>query len=102
MVSLQASLFHKRGRFTNMPAQITAQQEEQGRQGAQEPFTQHTWWDQGTGWKNLLNNLRLIIQPAVFSCLLSPWLEVLALPSLHQGFRSLMALMNDFQGFVPI
>jgi hypothetical protein len=29
-------------------------------------------------------------------------LGVFALPSLHQGFRSLITLMNDFQGFVPV
>jgi hypothetical protein len=69
---------------------------------AQAPFSQHTWWDQGKGWKNLLNNLRLIIQPAVFYCLLSPWLGVFALPSLQQGFQSLIAMMNNFQGFVPV
>jgi hypothetical protein len=62
----------------------------------------HKWWDQGKGWKNLLNNLRLIIQPAVFYCLLSPWLGVFALPSLQQGFQSLIAMMNNFQGFVPV
>ncbi|MFB8789908.1 MAG: hypothetical protein U7123_13910 [Potamolinea sp.] len=26
-------------------------------------FSQHQWWNQETGWKNVLNNLRLIIQP---------------------------------------
>ncbi len=27
-------------------------------------FTEHDWWHQSTGWKNLLNNLRLILQPS--------------------------------------
>jgi len=27
---------------------------------------QHDWWDKGQGWKNILNNLRLVIQPFVF------------------------------------
>jgi hypothetical protein len=26
-------------------------------------FSQHQWWDEGSGWKNILDNLRLIIQP---------------------------------------
>ena len=26
-------------------------------------FSKHTWWDSGKGWKNILNNLRLVIQP---------------------------------------
>ena len=29
-------------------------------------FSTHDWWDKGQGWKNLLNNLRLIIQ--LLSC----------------------------------
>jgi hypothetical protein len=28
-------------------------------------FSLHPWWDEGTGWKNLLNNLRLVLQPFV-------------------------------------
>lgn len=26
-------------------------------------FPEHRWWDTGHGWKNVLNNLRLILQP---------------------------------------
>ena len=29
-------------------------------------FQEHKWWDEKKGWKNLLNNLRLIIQPYIF------------------------------------
>ena len=29
-------------------------------------FTQHAWWDEAKGWKNLLNNLRLVLQPFIF------------------------------------
>lgn len=32
--------------------------------------------DKGQGWKNLLNNLRLVIQPFVFFNLLKPWLRL--------------------------
>jgi hypothetical protein len=28
-------------------------------------FSLHPWWDEGIGWKNLLNNLRLVLQPFV-------------------------------------
>jgi hypothetical protein len=27
-----------------------------------EKFKEHEWWDFGHGWKNLLNNFRLVIQ----------------------------------------
>jgi len=33
-------------------------------------FQEHDWWDFGHGWKNLLNNLRLVIQPYQFFNLL--------------------------------
>ena len=102
MVSLQASVFRA---STICPPQTVPppiKEEKQEQQTAQEPFAHHKWWDQGQGWKNLLNNLRLIIQPVVFYCLLSPWLGVFALPSLQQGFQSLIAIMNNFQGFVPV
>jgi hypothetical protein len=102
LVSLQSPVLQQPRSGTNKTAQTTPQEEEQERQTARAPFSHHKWWDQGKGWKNLLNNLRLIIQPAVFYCLLAPWLEVFVLPSLHQGFRSLITLMNDFQGFVPV
>jgi hypothetical protein len=39
-------------------------------------FAQHPWWDNQGGWKNLLNNLRLIIQPWVAWNQLKLWLVV--------------------------
>ena len=102
MVSVQAAVFKEPKSDPNQTTQPTSQEEQPERQTVQEPFAQHKWWDRGTGWKNLLNNLRLIIQPTVFSCLLAPWLGVFALPSLQQGLRSLVTLMNNFQGFVPV
>jgi hypothetical protein len=36
-------------------------------------FREHQWWDFGLGWKNLLNNLRLVMQPYQFFNLLKPW-----------------------------
>src|SRR5262245_12824376 len=65
-------------------------------------FHKHKWWDVGKGWKNLLNNLRLIIQPYIYYCLLYGWLEVFDLPFLKGGFTRLITLMNEFQGFVPV
>ena len=102
MVSLQAPVFQESTALTTLLSSANAKKEEYEQQREQGPFSQHTWWDQGKGWKNLLNNLRLIIQPTVFYCLLSPWLRVFALPALQQGFQSLIAVMNNFQGFVPV
>jgi hypothetical protein len=35
-------------------------------------WSEHQWWDFGQGWKNLLNNLRLVMQPYQFFNLLKP------------------------------
>ena len=36
-------------------------------------WSEHQWWDFGQGWKNLLNNLRLVMQPYQFFNWLKPW-----------------------------
>lgn len=43
---------------------------------SQQQFTQHPWWDNQKGWKNLLNNVRLIIQPLICFNWLNRWLDV--------------------------
>jgi SRSO17 transposase len=64
-------------------------------------FSQHRWWDTGNGWKNVLNNLRLILQPFVYHCLILPWLLVFDIPALHIGFRQLTSIMNTFHTLIP-
>ena len=64
-------------------------------------FATHEWWDTGIGWKNLLNNLRLIIQPFVLFNLLKPWLKVFSIEQLSFGFSQLIALMNSFRTMIP-
>ncbi len=59
-------------------------------------FTQHPWWNNQSGWKNLLNNLRLIIQPLICFNWLKRWLEVFPNPSLEGGFEQLTHQMNQF------
>ena len=61
-----------------------------------EKFVQHPWWDHQKGWKNLLNNLRLVVQPLVCSNWLKPWLTVFPIPSLSSGFEQLTNLMDSF------
>lgn len=65
-------------------------------------FSTHPCWDEGTGWKNLLNNLRLVLQPFVLFNLIRPWLKVFPIPALSLGFSRMIALMNYFHGAVPI
>lgn len=59
-------------------------------------FKQHIHWELGTTWKSALNNLRLLIQPFIFWCLLEPWLRVFPIPGLKRSFFKLMAYMNGF------
>lgn len=60
-------------------------------------FIQHPWWESGITWKSALNNLRLIIQPYIFYCLISPWLQVFKIPGFQRGFLKLINFMNDFR-----
>lgn len=63
---------------------------------AQQEFAQHPWWHNQTGWKNLLNNLRLIIQPLICFNWTQRWLVVFPIASLQVGFKQLMHKMNQF------
>ncbi len=64
-------------------------------------FSEHDWWDKGQGWKNILNNLRLILQPYQFFNLILPWLKVFPVSHLSIGFLTLIALMNRMQVAIP-
>ena len=61
-------------------------------------FSQHSWWEAGTNWKSALNNLRLIIQPYIFWCLIAPWLSVFQITGLKRGFSNLIEIMNNYRG----
>lgn len=64
-------------------------------------FSEHEEWDKGQGWKNILNNLRLILQPYQFFNLIKPWLKVFPVSHLSIGFLTLIALMNRMRGAIP-
>jgi SRSO17 transposase len=59
-------------------------------------YSQHPYWESGTTWKSALNNLRLIIQPYIFYCLIQPWLTVFKIPGMKRCFLKLIDFMNDF------
>jgi SRSO17 transposase len=65
-------------------------------------FTEHQLWNEQTGWKNLLNNLRLIIQPFIDFNRMKRWLKVFPIPQLSLGFSRLISLMNRFANRLPI
>ncbi len=56
-------------------------------------------WNHQTGWKNILNNFRLIIQPTLLFWLIFPWLEIFPNSFLLLGFHRLINIMNQIQSF---
>ena len=86
-------------------SQVLNKHSEQGLNKSTDPvvakFSEHDWWDFGSGWKNLLNNLRLVIQPFIFFNLLKPWFRVFPVSHLSIGFLTLIALMNRMRGTIP-
>ena len=103
MITLQGALFQDSKRLQPQEEPTTTTEEHVTRPTVQqERLRKHKWWDHGTGWKNILNNFRLVIQPSVYYCLLSGWLELFNMPFLTGGFTRLIAHMQEFSGFVPV
>jgi hypothetical protein len=68
------------------------------------PLEAHPAWDPGTGWKQHLNNLRLLLQPYPCSCLLLPWLHLVPLPhvqAVQTGLAALGSLVDTFRLALP-
>jgi SRSO17 transposase len=68
------------------------------------PLAAHPAWDQGSGWKHRLNNLRLLLQPYICSCLLFPWLHLVPLPhvqAVQTGLTALGSLVDTFPLALP-
>lgn len=91
MISLNSPVFLK----LNQSRQLEAE--------AQEPsaddFSNHPQWNHESGWKNTLNNLRLIIQPLLLFWLIYPWLSLFPNSHLLLGFNHLIATINQFKPF---
>ena len=62
-------------------------------------FSNHQQWEHQSGWKNTLNNLRLIIQPLFLLWLIYPWLDIIPNSDLLLGFNHLISTMNQFKPF---
>jgi len=56
-------------------------------------------WNHQSGWKNALNNLRLIVQPLLLFWLIYPWLNIFPNSDLFLGFNHLISAMNQFKYF---
>ena len=62
-------------------------------------FSDHQQWSPDSGWKNILNNLRLIVQPLLLFWSIHPWLDILPNDNLRVGFNQLISAMNQFKPF---
>jgi SRSO17 transposase len=62
---------------------------------AQVQIKNHPGWDEGKGWKNILNNLRLFLQPWCYFNLLKPWLVVVFTPQIIRLFCRLFFQLNQ-------
>jgi SRSO17 transposase len=60
-------------------------------------FSLHPWWDSDRNWQSAFKNLRLIIQPYIYWCLIQPWLEVFPIPGIKRSFFKLIEIMNSFR-----
>lgn len=87
MISLNTQVFLSLNKSDNQDceAQISATN-----------LTSHPQWNHQKGWKNVLNNIRLIIQPTLLLWLICPWLEVLPNSYLLRGLHNLIDSMNQF------
>lgn len=60
-------------------------------------WTSHPQWNHQIGWKHVLNNVRLLIQPSLLFWLIFPWLEIFPNSSLLLGLHNLIDSINQFQ-----
>jgi hypothetical protein len=62
-------------------------------------FSNHQQWNHKNGWKNVLNNLRLIVQPLLLFWLIYPWVDIFPHSNLLLGFNHLIRAMNQLKPF---
>lgn len=91
MISLNSSAFLA----LNTPRQIETELPE----NLSVDFSNHKLWNHECGWKNTLNNLRLILQPLLLFWLIHPWLDIFPNSDLFLGFNHLIHAMNQFKSF---
>lgn len=60
-------------------------------------FSSHPQWNHQTGWKNSLNNIRLLVQPSFILWLIFPLLEILDNSSFLLELHGLIDSINQFK-----
>jgi SRSO17 transposase len=103
LVSLQSTDFAALGHLAAAPSGAS-QASPPDASSPPAPLEAHPAWDTGSGWKHHLNNLRLLLQPYVCSCLLLPWLALVPLPhvqAVQTGLAALGSLVDTFRLALP-
>jgi SRSO17 transposase len=83
--------------FISLNQQIETDEVDRKNQGVD--FSGHREWDGGMGWKNTLNNLRLVFQPILLFWLILPWLDIFPNSQLLLGFNHLIHSIYQYQPF---
>jgi SRSO17 transposase len=91
MISLNSPAFLSLNQSSKIPANA--------KENKPVNFSNHQQWDHENGWKNILNNLRLIVQPLLLFWSIHPWLDILPNNNLWLGFNQLISAMNQFKPF---
>ncbi|BAY35590.1 transposase (plasmid) [Nostoc carneum NIES-2107] len=89
MISLNSPVFLSLNQSCQLPPEV--------QENSDVDFSNHPQWNHESGWKNTLNNLRLIIQPLLLFWLIYPWLSIFPNSHLLLGFNHLIAAMNQFK-----
>jgi hypothetical protein len=91
MVSLNSQAFLALNQSAQIPTEI--------KENSSVNFSNHKQWNQESGWKNTLNNLRLILQPLLLFWLIYPWLDIFPDSDLFREFNHLITTLNQFKPF---
>ncbi len=91
MISLNSPVFLDLNQSAEVPAN--------SKETSPVHFSSHQQWNHESGWKNTLNNLRLILQPLLLFWLIHPWLAIFPNSHLCLGLNRLIHAVNQFKPF---
>ena len=89
MISLNSQAFLALNKASQIPTKLE--------ENSDVDFYNHKLWKHECGWKNTLNNLRLLLQPLLLFWLIYPWLNIFPNSDLFLGFNHLISAMNQFK-----
>ena len=91
MISLNYPAFLSLNKSTEVANKVTVADDIQ--------VSNHQQWNHKGGWKNVLNNFRLLIQPIIILWIIFPGLDILPNSNLWLGLNQLISEINQYQLF---